>query len=83
VVLGEVESNYWQANPGARERIPSISKLIPKLSTEQAARKIKNSLNQPFQEYTRPWVLWFFRRLFWLAPWMVKGLVKMTGYKRK
>lgn len=83
VVLGEVESNYWEANPGARDRLPGISKLIPRLSTEKAAKHIRRSLNQPFAEYTRPWVLWSFRRMLWMTPWLVKGLVRMTSYKRK
>ncbi|HEX2898576.1 MAG TPA: SDR family NAD(P)-dependent oxidoreductase, partial [Bacteroidia bacterium] len=44
VVLGEVESNYWEANPGARERLPAIAKMIPRLTTEKAAHYILKAI---------------------------------------
>jgi len=41
VVLGTVESPYWQHNPGSRERLPASNpNLAPILSSEQAAEAI-------------------------------------------
>lgn len=82
VVLGEVESNYWEANPGARERLPSIGKLIPKISPSQAAVHILNAIRRNKKEYTRPIMLWIFRRLLWFSPGLVKWLVAKTSFTR-
>ncbi len=82
VVLGEVESNYWEANPGARQRLPRIAKLIPRLSTEQAARQILRAIKTNRRELTAPFMLWFFRRMLWLTPGITKWLVAMTSFRR-
>lgn len=83
VVLGEVESSYWEANPGARERLPKIATIIPKISTEQAGKYILKAIRGERKEYTRPSMLWIMRRLLWLTPWLTKYFVAATSYKRK
>jgi short-subunit dehydrogenase len=41
VVLGPVESPYWEHNPGSRERLPKTNPMLaPVLSSEQAAEAI-------------------------------------------
>jgi len=41
VVLGSVESPYWEHNPGSRENVPkSDPRLMPTLTSEQAAETI-------------------------------------------
>jgi uncharacterized protein len=82
VVLGEVESNYWEANPGARLRLPRIAKLIPRMSTAQAARQILKAIRSERKELTAPAMLWLFRRLLWLTPGITKWLVRSTSFRR-
>jgi uncharacterized protein len=82
VVLGEVESNYWEANPGARQRLPSIAKMIPRMSTDDAARQILKAIRSERKELTSPFMLWFFRRMLWLTPGITKWLVRTTSYRR-
>jgi uncharacterized protein len=82
VVLGEVESNYWEANPGARARLPKIAQLIPKITTEQAARYILKAIRSERRELTAPFMLWLFRRMLWLMPGVVKWVVRSTSYQR-
>ncbi len=82
VVLGEVESNYWEANPGARLRLPRIAKLIPRMSTAQAARQILKAIRSERKELTAPAMLWLFRRLLWLTPGITKWLVRTTSFRR-
>lgn len=82
VVLGEVDSAYWEANPGARARLPKIARMIPVLSTERAARYILKAIRGNRSELTAPFMLWLFRRMLWMMPWMVKWVVRVTSYRR-
>lgn len=82
VVLGEVDSAYWEANPGARARLPKIARMIPVLNTERAARYILKAIRGNRSELTAPFMLWLFRRMLWMMPWMVKWVVRLTSYKR-
>ncbi len=83
VVLGEVESNYWQANPGARERLPAIAKMIPRLTTEKAAHHILKAIRSERKELTAPFMLWLFRRMLWLTPGITKWVVRSTSFRRR
>ncbi len=41
VVLGTVETPYWQHNPGSRENMPKTNpRLVPILTPDEAARAI-------------------------------------------
>ena len=82
VVLGEVESQYWDANPGARERLPKIASLIPVMSTGLAATKILMAIRSGRKELTAPTMLWLFRRSLWLMPGLVKWLVRKTSFRK-
>jgi len=37
---GVVTSDYWKNNPGSRERVPKMGKLVPEVTPEQAANAI-------------------------------------------
>ncbi|MBW1905987.1 MAG: SDR family NAD(P)-dependent oxidoreductase [Deltaproteobacteria bacterium] len=54
LVFGEVTSDYFDNNPGAHERIPSISKMIPVLSPETTARYIVRAIQADKDEIVRP-----------------------------
>jgi len=79
---GVVESEYWQHNPGSRERVPKIAKLIPNLTTEQVASAIVKGIEKnkrrivvPFMMKTVCWQHFFF-------PGIVQWLMTITGYRR-
>ncbi|MGD0640656.1 MAG: SDR family NAD(P)-dependent oxidoreductase [Roseiarcus sp.] len=58
VVLGTVESSYWEHNPGSRERVP---KGIAPLTTDQAAQAIVRAIEKRKRYVVRPAL---FRLLF-------------------
>ena len=58
VVLGPVESSYWEHNPGSRERVP---KGVAPLTTDQAAQAILRAIETGRRYVVRPAL---FRLLF-------------------
>ena len=58
VILGPVESSYWEHNPGSRERVPMGIKTI---TTEEAAETIVAAIERGKRSITRPGI---FRLLF-------------------
>ena len=40
LVQGATWSNYWQANPGALERVPAVAALLPWQTSAQAGRAL-------------------------------------------
>lgn len=83
VVLGEVKSNYWEANPGAKERLPKIARMIPVSTTDQAAKYILTAIRREKKEFTRPLMLLAFRFFLWLTPGIVKALIRSSSYQAK
>lgn len=62
VVLGTVESPYWEHNPGSRENMPeSNPRLAPILSSEQAAEAIFAGVEARKRTVVKPGI---FRALF-------------------
>ncbi|HZP07829.1 SDR family NAD(P)-dependent oxidoreductase [Methyloceanibacter sp.] len=80
VVLGMVESPYWEHNPGSRERAPKANPLLaPMLTPEDAAEAIFAGIEARKRTVVKPAV---FRALFLLnalAPQLVaRGLRRAT-----
>jgi short-subunit dehydrogenase len=67
VVLGMVESSYWQHNPGSRENAPKATKMLPALSPEQAAEAIYSGVAGGSRTVIKPFLL---RPLFLLNAFM-------------
>jgi uncharacterized protein len=82
VVFSEVSSAYFDANPGTRDRLPGIGRLIPTSTPEQCARVLLRTIDRPRRQVISPLAL----RLSWwsqnLAPWATRALVRTTGYRR-
>ena len=58
VVLGPVETPYWDHNPGSRERLPkSNSMLMPILSAQQAAEAIYDGVEARKRMVVKPGIL--------------------------
>jgi short-subunit dehydrogenase len=72
VVLGPVESPYWEHNPGSREHVPAVNPiLVPTLSVEDAARAIVDGTERRRRVVVKPAI---FRALFLLNA-LAPGLV--------
>ena len=67
IVLGMVESPYWQHNPGSRENVPKATKMLPALSPEQAAEAIYSGVARGSWTVIKPFLL---RPLFLLNAFM-------------
>ena len=82
LVFGDVTSDYFDNNPGAHERIPTISKMIPTLSPERTARYIVRAIQADKDQLVRPitmqMILIFTRFMPRLSAW----INATTGWKR-
>jgi short-subunit dehydrogenase len=81
VVLGKVDSPYFTHNAGAEERIPGVGRLIPVLTSEQAATVVVRALERNQREVWSPWLLWAFAAAHHLWPGLVETLVNRTGWR--
>jgi short-subunit dehydrogenase len=64
VVLGVVESSYWEHNPGSRERVPAMNPMIARpLTTDEAAEAIFSGVEGGKRVVVKPAI---FRALFLL-----------------
>jgi uncharacterized protein len=79
---GPIASTYWDHNPGSRERMPGIARLIPVLTPEAAARAIVGGIEREKPLVVAPALM----RLVYLQhrvfPGLVQWLMVRTGYRR-
>ena len=80
--FAKVESTFWTNNPGSEQRLPLAQKLIPIISTEQAASTIVNGVEKGRQDITAPFMIRILLFLNWLTPPITKLIMHITGYKR-
>ncbi|KTG28678.1 SDR family NAD(P)-dependent oxidoreductase [Haloferax profundi] len=83
VVAAEVESPYWEHNPGSRERLPSISRLFPLLSPEDVADAIVESVVESRRTVLIPRRFRVVATLHRLFPRPIEWLVGKTGWRRR
>ena len=58
VVLGNVETPYWEHNPGSREHLPATNpRLVPTLTPDQAAYAIMDGVERRRRTVTEPGIL--------------------------
>ena len=82
VVLGEVSSSYFDANPGSREHIPKIARIIPLSTPEQCADVIAGAIRRPRSRVSGPFMLTLFLWANAVVPGLVRWLVARTQRKR-
>lgn len=80
--FAEVKSEFWKNNPGSQERLPGAQKMIPSLTSEQAARAIINGIRWNLPLVFAPFMLWVVLTLNYLFPQITRWLVFNTGHKR-
>ena len=79
IYLGEVSSEYFEANPGSHEHIPKIGSWIPVSTPERCAEVILKTVHRPRRVVFFPFAL---RVMAWLAaitPGPTRWLIARTG----
>jgi short-subunit dehydrogenase len=82
VEAGAVGSSYWDNNPGSRERMPGIARLLPLLSPDDAARAIVRGIERNRRLVVAPALLRAVYLQHALFPRLVQWLTIRTGYRR-
>lgn len=80
---GKVRTPYFEHNVGAEDRIPSISKIIPTLTSEQTGEWIAKMAERGPREAYTPFGV---RLIAWQARWFPRftaWLIARTGASRK
>jgi len=84
VVAGKVsDSEYFQRNKGAEERIPAIGKIIPTVTSAQVAEATVRGVEQNKREVVLPFMLKVFFAANHLFPWLMEWLLAATGWQRR
>jgi short-subunit dehydrogenase len=79
---GVVRSSYWEHNPGSRERVPKMGRLVPDLTPEAAARAIVQGIERERKLVVAPFMM---KLTYWqhaVFPGVVQWLMIRTGYRR-
>jgi len=79
VYLGEVSSEYFEANPDSRQYIPKIGAWIPVSTPERCAEVILRVVRRPRRVVFYPFML---RLMAWMAvisPGLTRRLISRTG----
>lgn len=82
VVPGKVSSEYFQRNPGAEQRIPSISRTMRTLTPEQVAAGVVRAIERDRRELFIPFEVRLAAVQARLAPRLTRWLVHRTGASR-
>jgi short-subunit dehydrogenase len=82
VMPSEVDSPYFDHNPGSKRRIPRISKLVGTIGPQDVAEAIVRVAERDSRGATLPWQLTAVRALHAVVPGVVTGVIRTTGWKR-
>ena len=82
VEAGAVASSYWDNNPGSRERLPGVSRLIPTLSPDEAAHAIVRGIERNRRLVVAPALMRVIYLQHAVFPGLVQWLMIRTGYRR-
>lgn len=75
----EVDSPYFDNNPGSRERIPGIARLVGTITPADVAREAADAIEQERRERMLPWRgRWIYRLT---PPPVMRWLLARTGWK--
>jgi short-subunit dehydrogenase len=77
------DSEYFARNLETENRIPRVGRLIPEITSEQAALGIVRAIERDFRLMFVPWQLHLFDLLARLFPRLAEHLAWSTGAKRK
>ena len=79
VYFGEVSSEYFEANPGSHEHIPTLAAPIPVSTPERCAEVLLKVVRRPRRVVFYPFALRFMAWLAAIAPGTTRWLIARTG----
>ena len=79
VVFGRIDSEYFDHNPGAAERMPGIAAIIRILAVDECANVLADVAAKPRKLVVHPPMLRFFYWSNLVAPWLTRWLLRVTG----
>lgn len=82
LIVGEVSSEYFAANPETHEHLPGIGRLIPVSTPETCARLVCQMADRRRRQRVYPLVLAAFHLQNRFTPGLVRFLTRATGRKR-
>ncbi len=82
IVLGKVASSYFEHNPHTEERLPTITRLVPTLTTEQVAAHIVRGIEHDRRKIVAPFMLRLVLAMRAIAPPVVDWMMWRTGARR-
>ncbi len=82
LLLGEVTSEYFTANPGSHDGIPRVARVIPVIAPEVAARVVLRCIDRPRAQVLHPRTLRLMQAVNRVAPRLVADLAWRTGRRR-
>ena len=82
VLFGEVDSEYFDANPDSHDFIPGVGRMLGVISSEDCARVIVRTIARPRAQVLHPPLLAAFQVVNRLAPGLVRVLARATGRRR-
>jgi hypothetical protein len=81
--FAKVQSEYWANNPDSDEKLPGAQKMIPVLTSEQAAHAVIGGIRWNLPVVFAPSMLWVVLALNYIFPHITRWLIYATGHKRK
>jgi NADP-dependent 3-hydroxy acid dehydrogenase YdfG len=82
IVPAKVSSDYFENNPGAEERIPSVAKVMKTLTPEECGEMIARAVERERREVVFPLLLRLFYIQARLAPRLTEWVLWRTGARR-
>ena len=82
VILGEVTSSYFEANPDSHDKLPGIASLIPVMSPEACAKILERAAHKKSREVSAPLMLTLFLVAARIFPSFVRLCITSTQRAR-
>jgi uncharacterized protein len=82
IVPAKVSSEYFENNPGAEERIPSVARIMKTLTPDECGQMIARAVERERREVIFPFLLRLFYIQARLAPRLTEWVLWRTGARR-
>lgn len=82
-LFGETDSEYFKANPGAHERLPSLAKYSKVLTPKQVGRGLVKASTKRTKRFYRPFSVIFYVFCMTRFPSITRLLLRITSYRKR
>jgi uncharacterized protein len=82
LVPGKVSSTYFEHNPNSEERLPKVTQWIRTLTPDEVAAALVEGIERDRREMVIPFMLHLAFILRAVAPGVVDGMMRRTGWHR-